>query len=73
LAISKGCGKEGKRLLVFIPFHQTGISTAFRRAKNHTSSDYRCASWQVDGAQTQLSQLSIKPFSGKSEADYPDV
>ncbi len=28
LAISKDCGKGGKRLLVFLPFHQAVISTA---------------------------------------------
>jgi len=28
LAISKGCGKRGKRLHVFLFFHQTVISTA---------------------------------------------
>jgi hypothetical protein len=28
LAISKGCGKRGKRLYVFLAFHQTVISTA---------------------------------------------
>jgi hypothetical protein len=28
LAISKGCGKRGKRLYVFLAFHQAVISTA---------------------------------------------
>jgi hypothetical protein len=28
LVISKDCGKRGKRLYVFLAFHQAGISTA---------------------------------------------
>src|ERR1700753_3876531 len=33
MAISKGCGKRGKRLFVFLAFHQTDISTAFARRR----------------------------------------
>jgi hypothetical protein len=42
LAISKGCGKRGKRLYVFLSFHQTVISTAvFGKSLKSTSTACR--------------------------------